>query len=49
MTLTGAEAIPLATTTIELAPVSMPAGTSNVVEAVAVDATAIVLWLWVLQ
>jgi len=44
-TATDEDAIPLATTTSVLAPPSMPAGTSNIVETVALPvATAIVLW-----
>ena len=43
--LTGADAMPLAIAWTELAPVSMPDGTSNVVDTVAVEATAIELWL----
>ena len=45
-TLTGCDAIPLATTTRLLAPASIPAGTSNCVETEVLPvATAIVLWL----
>jgi hypothetical protein len=47
--LTAADGIPFATTTSELAPVSIPEGTSNFVETSAVPvATPIVLWLCVL-
>ena len=45
VTATGLDAIPLATTSILLAPVSAVAGTSNMVETLALPvATAIVLW-----
>ena len=48
VTLTGADAMPLATTTSELAPVSIFAGTSNSVDTTALPvATPIVLWSWV--
>ena len=41
----GLDAIPLATTSIVLAPVSAAAGTSNMVETLAAPvATAMVLW-----
>ena len=47
--LTVIEGIPFATTTRELAPVSIVAGTSKLVETIAEPvATAIVLWLCVL-
>jgi len=47
--LTGADGIPLATISSELAPVSIVAGTSKFVETMADPvATPIVLWLWVL-
>ena len=47
--LTGIDGIPLATTSSELAPVSIVAGTSKRVEAIVEPvATRIVLWLCVL-
>ena len=50
VTATAAEGIPFATTTRVLAPVSIPAGTSNFVETAFVPvATPIVLWVCVLQ
>ena len=48
MTLTGAEAMPLATTTSEPAPVSVTDGTSNEVDTgVLPVATPMLLWPWV--
>src|SRR5437588_8209607 len=47
VTLAGDEAMPLATTTSVLAPVSAPAGTSKFVDTVAMPvATPIELWPW---
>jgi hypothetical protein len=47
--LTAVDGIPFATTTSELAPVSIPEGTSKLVDTVALPvATPMVLWSWVL-
>lgn len=49
VTATATEGMPFATTTNELAPVSIVAGTSKFVDTVAVPvATPMVLWSWVL-
>jgi hypothetical protein len=48
VTLTGAEAMPLATTASELAPVSVTDGTSNEVDTMVLPvATPMLLWPWV--